>query len=111
MACEVPRPVETTFDTDDDGSDYGPDFTTEEQDLLDALLENVTAGKSGDVVSTAISTTETKAFSQTVEVGVALGVTDIEDQEHVVAGLHQSQERGAGGQDDSIKKGLGYWVG
>lgn len=106
MACRVPVPAAATFNADDDDSDYGPDFTAEEQDLLSALLDNITAGQSCGVAPAATATSVPE-----IGASVALGVIDIEDQEYVVTRLSESPGRSPLAQDDSSKKDFGYRVG
>lgn len=111
MACEVPRSAAEELNADDDGSsDYGPDFTSEEQDFLNALLDNITASQGSGVSLSAPRATESTTAPE-VSVDVALGLTDIEDQEHVFTKLSESQGRGPLAQDDNGKKGIGYRVG
>lgn len=110
MACGVPGPVAATFNAHDDESDYGPDFTAEEQDLLSALLDNITAGQSSGAAPAATSATEPTPAPE-IGVGVALGVIDIEDQEYVVTRLSESPGRSPLAQDDNNKKDSGYRVG
>ena len=105
MACGVPHPPAATLNADDgDDSDYGPDFTSEEQELLNALFENITAGESSGV---ALNTPAASEPTPATEVGV-LGVPDIED---VVTGLSETQGRSPFVPDINSKKGIGYRVG
>ncbi|KAL1960861.1 hypothetical protein VTO42DRAFT_5844 [Malbranchea cinnamomea] len=111
MSCEVPRPIEPSLDLDDGSSDYGPDFTAEEQEILNALLEKATGPESNDLVSATAAVIDPVSSLPTVQQGGALEVLDIEDQEHVLAEVFVGQRKSASAGSSGDKKELGCRVG
>jgi exonuclease V len=91
-------------DADDHSSDYGSDFTSEEEELINALLGKFPADDISGVSATAAIPAPTSTLG-------AVALVDIEDQQHVLAAVREAREGQPALSGEAVEEELGYRVG
>jgi exonuclease V len=89
---------------DDYSSDYGSDFTEEEEELINALLGKLSA----DDLSGVSAKSATPAPTSTLG---SVALVDIEDQQHVLAAVREARQGHPVVSGEAVEEESGHGVG